>query len=51
MVEDMGIKMSSENFPVACDSYVKYEEAEVDRLAIMQDYRNNEEKQKKIATK
>ena len=28
----MGIKMSPEQFPVVCDGYVKYEEAEVDRL-------------------
>ena len=31
-------------FPVVCDGYVKYEEAEVDRSAIMQDFRNNEKK-------
>ena len=28
----MGIKMSPKQFPVVCDDYVKYEEAEVDRL-------------------
>ena len=31
----MGIKMSSKKFPspaVVCDGYVKYEEAEADRL-------------------
>ena len=28
----MGIKMSPKQFPVVCDGYVKYEEAEVDRL-------------------
>ena len=27
-----------------CDGYVKYEEAEVDRSAIMQDFRDNEKK-------
>ena len=31
----MSIKMSPENSIVACDSYVKYEEAEVDRLDVM----------------
>ena len=30
--------------PTVCDGYVKYEEAEVDRLAIMQNARNNEKK-------
>ena len=34
----MGIEMSPENSPVACDGNLKYEEAEVDRLAIMQNY-------------
>ena len=34
---------------MVCDSYVKYEEAEVDRLAIMQDFQDNEEKQLKMA--
>ena len=29
-------------FPVVCDGYVKYEGAEVDRSAIMQDFRDNE---------
>ena len=28
----MGIKMSLNNTSVVCDGYVKYEEAEVDRL-------------------
>ena len=28
----MGIKISPKNSPVVCDGYVKYEEAEVDRL-------------------
>ena len=37
----MGIKMSPGNFPVVCDGYEKYEEVEVDRLAIMQNQRNN----------
>ena len=36
----MGIK----NFPVVCDGYVKYEEGEVHRSAIMQDFRDNEGK-------
>ena len=31
--------MSPEHSPVVCDGYVKYAEAEVDRLAIMQDNR------------
>ena len=35
----MGIKMSQENGRVVCDDYVKYEKAEVDRSAIMQDFR------------
>ena len=30
IISDMGIKIH--NNPVVCDSYVKYEEAEVDRL-------------------
>ena len=28
----MGIKVSPKQFPVVCDGYVKYEDAEVDRL-------------------
>ena len=28
----MGIKVSTKQFPVVCDGYVKYEETEVDRL-------------------
>ena len=28
----MWIKISQEKYPVVCDGYVKYEEAEVDRL-------------------
>ena len=36
--------MSPENSPVICDGYVKYADAEVDRLAIMQDFRNNKKK-------
>ena len=31
-VDCMGIKVSPKQFPVVCDGYVKYEEAEVDRL-------------------
>ena len=50
MVNDMGINMSPENYPVVCDGYVKYEEAEVDRLAINFFYRNNENKRLKICT-
>ena len=38
----MGIKMSPKNPPVVCDGYVKYEEAEVHRSAIMQDFRDND---------
>ena len=34
----------TKNSPVVCDGYVKYEEAEVDRSAIMQDFRDNKEK-------
>ena len=34
----------TKNFPVVCDGYVKYEEAEVNRSAIMQDFRDNEKK-------
>ena len=30
IISDMGIKIH--NYPVVCDGYVKYEEAEVDRL-------------------
>ena len=30
---------------MVCDGYVKYEEADVHRSAIMQDFRDNEEKQ------
>ena len=32
-----------------CDGYVKYEEAEVDRSVIMQDFRDNEGRKLKIA--
>ena len=39
------VKVSPKNYPVVCDGYVKYEAAEVDRLAIMQDFRDNENKQ------
>ena len=38
----MGIKMSIKNPQVVCDGYVKYEEADVHRSAIMQHFRNNE---------
>ena len=38
----MGIKMSPKNPPVVCGGYVKYEQAEVHRSAIMQDFRDNE---------
>ena len=31
-VDDMGAKCQQNNSPVVCDGYVKYEEAEVDRL-------------------
>ena len=34
----------TKNSPVVCDGYVKYDEAEVDRSAIMQDFRDNEKK-------
>ena len=37
--------MSRENSPVVCDGYVKYEEAEADRLDIIKKYRNNGKKQ------
>ena len=33
-----------QNLPVVSDGYVKYEEAEVHRSAIMQDFRDNEKK-------
>ena len=41
-----GLKIwAPENSPgLVCDGYVKYEEAEADRLAIMLNYRNNEKK-------
>ena len=42
----MGIKMSPKNLPVLSDGYVKYEEAEVHRSAIMQDFQDNEKKNK-----
>ena len=31
-VDDMGINISPKQFPSVCDGYVKYEEAEIDRL-------------------
>ena len=34
----------NQNYSVVCDGYVKYERAEVLRSAIMQDFRDNEEK-------
>ena len=30
--------MAQKNSPVVCFGYVKYEEAEIDRLAMMQDF-------------
>ena len=36
--------MSSKNPLVLSDGYVRYEEAEVQRSAIMQDFRDNEKK-------
>ena len=38
----------TKNSLVVCDGYVKYEEAEIDRSAIMQDFRNNGKKQLKM---
>ena len=43
-VDYMGIKMSQKNPPVVYDGYVKYEEAEIHKSAIMQDFRDNEKK-------
>ena len=37
-------------YVMLCDSYVKYEETEVHRSAIMQDFRNNENKNLKWPT-
>ena len=37
-----------QNSPVVCDGFVKYEEAEVDRSAIMRNFRDNEKKQIKM---
>ena len=42
----MAIKMSQKS-PVVYDGYVKYEEAEIHRSAIMQDFRNSEKKNNK----
>ena len=42
----MGIKCHT-NSPVTCDSYLKYDEAEVYRSPIMQDFRDNEKKRLK----
>ena len=46
----MGIKNFTTNSPVVCDGYVKYEEAEVDRSAIMQDFQDDEKKKNKWTT-
>ena len=37
-------KNVTKNSPVVCDGYVKYEEAEVHRSAIMQDFQDHEKK-------
>ena len=39
----------TKNFPVVCHGYVKYEESEVYRSAIMQDFRDNEKKNGRLA--
>ena len=51
MVDDMGIKMLPRNSHVVglCDGYVKYEEGAVDKLEIMQEFRDNEKKKFKMA--
>ena len=41
--------MTPEIPPMVCDGYVKYEEAEVDKSAIMQDFRNNGKKERLAA--
>ena len=43
--------MSPENSPVVCDGYVNYEEAQGDRLPIMQDYKNKKKNQLKMAAR
>ena len=40
----MGIENVTKNYSEVCDGYVKYKRAEVLRSAIMQDFRDNEEK-------
>ena len=44
----IGNQNVTKNYPVVCARYVKYEEAEVGRSAIMQDFRENEKKKKKM---
>ena len=48
-VDKIGIKMSQKDSPVVVDGCVKNEEAEVDRLAIMKYFRDNEKKRVKMA--
>ena len=38
----MVMKISQKNYPMVCDSYVKYEQADYDRLALMEDFWDNE---------
>ena len=45
----MLIKVSQKKSPVVCDGYVKYEEAEVDISATMQDFRDDEKTKLKMA--
>ena len=45
----MGIKLSQKKTPVVYDGYVKYEEAEIHRSAIMQDCQDNEKKNGRLA--
>ena len=40
-----GSKCHQNDSPVVCDGYVKYEEAEVDRSAIMPVFRDNEKQE------
>ena len=40
-----GSKCHQDNSPVVCDGYVKYEEAEVDKPAIMPVFRDNEKQE------
>ena len=44
-----GTKCHKKNYPVVCGGYVKYEEAEVDISAIIQDFRDNEKTRLKKA--